>query len=132
MGKQLTWVLGVVLTIVGIWGYITSPNPVLGIFAVDGTHNFIHLATGIIGILAGLGGDKYVKMYLQVFGVIYALVFLVGIFTPADGKVLGLFMANIADDILHLIIAAVALYGGFGKGKAMAMGSGMPSAPTTP
>lgn len=131
MAKQITWVLGVVLTIVGIWGYVTSPNLILNIFEVDGLHNFIHLASGIVGILAGLGGDKYAKMYLQVFGVIYAVVFLVGIFTPGTGKILGLFVSNTADDILHLIIAAVALYGGFGKGKAMSMGGGAPT-PTVP
>lgn len=126
MAKQLTWVLGIVLTIVGIWGYLQSP--VLGIFEVDGPHNLIHLVTGILGILAALGGEKYTKTYLQVFGVIYALVFLLGIFT-AD-KILGIVTSNFADDILHLVIAAVALYGGFMKGKMAPMaGGGTTTAP---
>ncbi|MDP3685764.1 MAG: DUF4383 domain-containing protein [bacterium] len=129
MAKTWTWVLGVVLTIVGIWGYLTDSGSILGIFAVDGTHNLIHLVSGIVGILAALGGEKYSKTYLQVFGVIYALVFILGLF--GGGQVLGLFVTNMADNILHLVIAAVALYGGFGKGKGMGMGMPASSAPPT-
>ena len=129
MAKTLTWVLGVVLTILGIWGYLTGNAPILGIFAVDGTHNLVHLVSGIVGILAALGGEKYSKTYLQVFGVIYAIVFLLGIFTPGEGLILGLFTSNLADDILHLAIAAAALYGGFGKGRGMSMPA--MSSPTT-
>ncbi len=123
MAKTLTWVLGVVLTVVGIWGYFN--NPILGIFAVDGTHNLVHLVSGIIGILAALGGDKYAKTYLQVFGVVYAIVFVLGLFME---PILGLITSNTPDDILHLVIAVVALYGGFGKMKTAAA----PMAPTTP
>lgn len=129
MAKTWTWVLGVVLTIVGIWGYLTDSGSILGIFAVDGTHNLIHLVSGIVGILAALGGEQYSKTYLQVFGVIYALVFILGLF--GGGKVLGLFVTNMADNILHLVIAAVALYGGFGKGKGMG-GMGMPASSAPP
>lgn len=128
VAKTLTWVVGVVLTIVGIWGYLGG-TPVLGIFEVDGLHNLIHLVSGVVAILAALGGEKYCKTYLQVFGVIYAVVFLFGIFTT--GKILGLVASNTADDILHLIIAVVLLYGGFGKMKAMEMGIGG-GAPATP
>lgn len=124
MVKTLTWVFGVVLTIVGILGYLGG-SPILGIFEVDGLHNLIHLASGVVGILAALGGEKYAKMYLQVFGVIYAIVFLLGIFT--SGKILGLIASNTSDDILHLVIAVVLLYGGFGK---MQSGAGGGSATT--
>lgn len=125
MAKQLTWTLGVVLTVLGIWGYLQSP--VLGIFEVDGLHNLIHLVSGIAGILAALGGEKYAKTYLQVFGVIYAILFLLGLF--GGGTILGFITTNTADNILHLVIAVVALYGGFGKAK-VSSGMGTP-APTT-
>lgn len=124
MTKQLTWTLGVVLTIVGIWGYLQSP--VLGIFVVDAPHNLVHLVSGIVGILAALGGEKYAKTYLQVFGVIYAIVFLLGLF--GGGKILNLISTNMPDNILHLVIAVVALYGGFGKAKGSSMG--VPSSTT--
>lgn len=117
--KQWTWILGIVLTVVGIWGYLLQPGQfVLGVFEVDGPHNLFHLLSGIIGILAALGGEKRAKMYLQVFGVIYAIVFLLGMF---QDKVLGIIMVNFADGILHLVIAALALYGGFGKAKGSSM-----------
>ena len=123
MAKTLTWIFGVVLTIVGIWGYLGG-SPILGLFEVDSLHNLVHLASGVVGILAALGGDKYAKTYLQVFGVIYAIVFLLGIF--GGGKILGLITTNGADNILHLVIAVVLLYGGFGK-----MQSGMGTPATT-
>lgn len=121
MAKTLTWIFGVVLTIVGIWGYLGG-SPILGLFEVDGLHNLVHLASGVVGILAALGSEKYAKMYLQVFGVIYAIVFLLGIFS--GGKILGLITTNGADNILHLVIAVVLLYGGFGK---MQSGAGAPA-----
>jgi len=124
MTKQLTWTLGVVLTIVGIWGYLSS-GFVLGIFAVDGPHNLVHIVSGIVGILAALGGEKYAKTYLQVFGVIYAIVFLLGLFS--GGKIIGLITTNTADNILHLVIAVVALYGGFGKAKGSGIGVPAPT-----
>jgi hypothetical protein len=49
-------------------------------------------------------------------------VFLLGIF--GGGKILGLIATNGADNILHLVIAVVLLYGGFGK---MQSGAGAPT-----
>jgi hypothetical protein len=61
-------------------------------------------------------------LYFQVFGVVYGLVTVVG-FLQGD-TVLGLIGVNMADNVLHLAIAAVALYAGFGmKEDRMAMGA---------
>ena len=125
MTKQISMVLGIVLTIVGLWGYF-SGGLVLGLFAVDGLHNTIHLVSGVIGILAARRGETYAKTYLKAFGVIYALVFLLGLF-PSDEKILGLIVTNAADNILHFVIALVALYGGFSKAKGATSSSGMPA-----
>ncbi len=122
--KQWTWILGIVLTVVGILGYLQQP--VLGIFEVDGPHNLVHLLSGIIGILAALGGEMYAKTYLKVFGVIYAIVFILGLF---QDKILGIIGANFADGLLHLVIAAIALYGGFGKAKGSTAMNMPPSTP---
>lgn len=125
MTKQISMVLGIVLTIVGLWGYF-SGGVVLGVFAVDGLHNTIHLVSGVIGIMAARRGETYAQKYLKFFGVIYALVFLLGLF-PSGGRILGLIVTNTADNILHLVIALLALYGGFSKAKGAPSSSGMPA-----
>ena len=122
----MTWAFGIVLTLVGILGFVpgitTSDGLLLGIFSVDSMHNIIHLLTGIIGILAALGAGTYACLYFKVFGVVYALVAILGF--AMGGVVLGMMM-NMADNLLHVVIAAVALWIGFGmKDSAMPMGMG--------
>ena len=113
MATQWTWIIGVVFTVIGIWGYLSAPA--LGVFAVDGAHNFAHLLTGIMSILAALGGEQYAKTFLKVLGVFYAVMFTLGL--VGGGKILGTVTTNGADNLLHLVTGAAALYGGFTKGK---------------
>jgi hypothetical protein len=120
MVKTLAWVFGVVFLVVGLLGLFQ--NPILGIFATDGLHNTVHLLTGVVGVIAALSGEKGSKLYLQVFGVVYALVAVLGFF--GGTSILGLITTNVADNILHAVVAAVLLWGGFGK---MRQGAMMPA-----
>ncbi len=111
----MAWVFGVVFLAVGVLGFvpgITSGGMLLGIFEVDALHNVIHLLSGVAAIAAASGTGAYARLYFKVFGVVYALVTVLG-FSMA-GNVLGLIMVNMADNLLHVVIAAVALYIGFG------------------
>jgi len=131
MVKKLALWIGVILLAVGVLGFvpgITSNNMLLGIFQVDAIHNIIHLVSGAIGIWASMTSMKASKMYFQVFGVIYAIVTVVGFLQGTT--VLGLISVNMADNLLHLVIAAVSLYVGFAmKGSEMSMGSSTPMKP---
>ena len=112
--KKLATVFGVVFVAVGVLGFvpgITANGNLLGIFEVDLAHNLVHIVTGIIA-LAAMTSDKYAKLFFQVFGVVYALVTVVGF--VQGSTILGLFGINLADNILHLVIALAALYLGFG------------------
>ena len=53
-------------------------------------------------------------MYLKVFGVVYALVALLG-FMAGDEPILGLVANNMADNWLHVVFTALFLYWGFGS-----------------
>lgn len=113
MTTTLAWIFGVVLTLVGILGFvpgITTDGMLLGIFMVDGLHSVIHIVSGLAALAAAWGMYSS-RLYFQVFGVIYALVAVLG-FVGGD-SVLGLIMVNMADNLLHVVIAAVALYAGF-------------------
>jgi len=114
MAKKAILVLGIVLLVVGIWGYVS--DPILGVFEVDGLHNLIHIVTGVLGIVFGMRSVGEAKMFSKVFGVIYALVAILGLVLPGD-MILGLIESNMADDILHVVLAVVFLYLGFSRSE---------------
>lgn len=121
MLKVVASVLGIGLIIAGVLGYTSffAPNGMLlGIFAVDHMHNMVHIISGIIALVSAIN-EKYARLYLQIFGVIYGLVAALG-FTMT-GNVLMMHM-NMADNFLHLAIALVALYFGFAMRRGTAGG----------
>lgn len=111
--QKLAKLFGIVLLLIGVLGFvpgITMDGYLLGLFEVNTLHNIIHLLTGIVGILAAASLSNS-KLFFKVFGVVYLIVTILG-FTQG-GSVLGLFMANMADNLLHVVITAVALWAGF-------------------
>ena len=114
--KPLTFILGAVLTVVGIAGFFLAPDGfLLGLFEVNALHNVIHILSGVVCLWAASSGHSYSRMYLMLFGVIYAVVTVLGF--AMNGDVLGLFHVNDYDNYLHLAIAAVSLVVGFGSSK---------------
>ena len=114
--KTIAVIFGVIFVAVGALGWIPAVNPggkLLGLFDVNMAHNLVHLATGIVAIVVGMMSDKASKLFFQVFGVIYALVAVLGFFS-GDQPLLGIVNNNAADTWLHVVIAVVALYLGFG------------------
>ena len=113
--KPLTWLLGVVLTLVGVAGFFTGD--MLLWFQVDTLHNIIHILSGVVALVAASSGEGYSRLYLIVFGIVYGLVTILGF--AMGGSILGLFMVNGADNYLHAAIAVVSLVVGFGSNQAM-------------
>lgn len=111
--KTVTWVLSVVLLLVGLLGFVN--DPVLGLFQVGTVHNIVHILSGIVGILAVSSGESYARLFLIIFGIVYALVTIIGFVN--GGNILGLFQVNDADNYLHAAIAIVCLGVGFGGKK---------------
>lgn len=132
MIKKVAFIFGVIFLLIGILGFIpgaTTANAdgmhlLLGLFMVDGTHNVIHITSGVVALLAA-SSERYAKWYLQIFGLVYALVALIG-FVQGD-TVLGLFMVNPADNWLHTALALGLLGTGFGINSSTAT----PTAPTS-
>jgi small-conductance mechanosensitive channel len=120
-------VLGVIYTIIGLMGLLnigTTPLPeagstsmgetslLLGAFAVDPLHNIVHIITGLAGLAVGLMSWTASRTYAQVVGVVFLVLFLVGLISQ-ETVVADLVALNGADDILHILTAAVGLYFGF-------------------
>ena len=126
MAQTLAYVFGAILVLFGVLGFvpgITNDGMLLGIFMVDGLHNIIHLVTGLAALAAAWGMYSN-KLFFQVFGVVYALVAVLGLLM--GGNILGLIMTNMADHLLHLVLAAAFLYLGFMmKDSAPAVSSSM-------
>ena len=126
MIKTLAWVFGIVFIVIGVLGFFPSLTPgglLFGIFSVDVMHNVVHLVSGVLAILAAWGTGSYARLYFKVFGVVYALVTIIG-FIQGD-TILGLMMVNTADNVLYLVIAAVALWAGFASSAEAPMQGGM-------
>lgn len=105
-------ILGIVLLIVGLLGFVLS-SPLLGLFGVNLVHNLIHVVSGILGILAGFTMmGKYAKTFNVTFGLVYLLVAIVGFAGIAFFT--DLLVLNLADNLLHLLIAVASLGVGFG------------------
>ncbi|MEK7628643.1 MAG: DUF4383 domain-containing protein [Patescibacteria group bacterium] len=121
MVQQLTWAFGAIFVAVGVLGFVpgaTSGGYLLGIFEVDSLHNMVHLLSGVVALLVAGMAPTYARMYFQVFGVVYLLVTISGF---VMGSAAGLFVVNMADNILHVAISAVALWAGFlSKGDGVA------------
>jgi hypothetical protein len=109
--KPVTWLFGVVFLLVGVLGFFM--DPILGLFDVTVIHNVIHLASGAVALIVAGMGMAASRMYLIVFGLVYALVTVLGFLNVAF--VVSLLEINQADNFLHLAITAVFLIVGFGS-----------------
>lgn len=115
MLKTIAIIFGIIILAVGVLGFVPQANNgelLLGIFHVNFIHNLVHIATGIAAILCGISTEYASRLFFQIFGVIYALVALLG-FYYGDRDILGLLANNTADNLLHVVIAAISLYLGF-------------------
>ena len=109
---------GVTLLIAGIAGFFVDSNFDLGdgvqgddliVFEVNGVHNLVHIASGLLG-LALAGSAAGARLYALGFGAVYLLVTIVGFIDGED--FIGLFPLNDADNFLHLAIALTGIAAG--------------------
>ena len=103
--KTYALVLGLVLAIVGIWGFFTSS--ILGIFGVNVLQSVLHLIAAALGIYAGTQGDG--MTYNSVLGWIAIVLGVLGLIPGVSGLLLSLLNINTAITVLHLAIGAVSL-----------------------
>jgi hypothetical protein len=116
---------GLTLLAVGILGFIADSSFDTGsnvqgsdfiIFEVNGWHNLVHIASGVVGIALSRRVDS-ARLFALGFGAVYLLVTIWGFVDGND--VLGLIPVDTADNVLHLAIAALGI------------GAGLASSPTT-
>lgn len=114
--KVYAIIFGIVFLIVGLLGFYPPMVPngfLLNTFTVNTVHNVFHIITGILGLLVAFSA-YYSRLYFKVFGIIYLFVAVLAFMRYGDFVYMHL---NTADNILHLVVGAIAIYLGFGKPK---------------
>jgi hypothetical protein len=121
MVKTAAILFGLVFLVVGICGFvpsITTPmeggegGMLFGIFHVNLAHNIVHLASGAVFLLCGLAGAGPSRTFFKIFGIVYALVAVLG-FMNGDKPLLGMIANNMNDVWLHVVLALAMLSLGF-------------------
>jgi hypothetical protein len=120
MQKRVTIALGVLLLLIGVLGFIPAAinydeggmSLLVGIFLVDPIQNIVHIATGVVALLAG-SSHRYSRWFLQVGGIVYALMGIAGL--VQGDTVVGLFGVNLATNQFHMALAVIMIITGFMK-----------------
>tara|TARA_B100000315_G_C14592797_1_gene596832 strand:- start:723 stop:1100 length:378 start_codon:yes stop_codon:yes gene_type:complete len=103
--KTFALVLGIILGLVGIWGFFS--NLILGIFGVNVLHSVLHLVAGAFGIYVGIKGEG--PGYNRAIGWIAVVLGILGFIPVVKDLLLSLLNINTAISVLHLVIGVVAL-----------------------
>ena len=120
-------VFGAVLVVVGVLGFLADDgfgglgSDVQGrdliLFEVNGWHNVVHIASGLVG-LALWRSAAGARAFALGFGAVYLAVTAYG-FVTGD-HVLGLLPVNGPDNVLHLLIAVAGVAAGLASGRTSA------------
>ncbi|PYL55300.1 MAG: hypothetical protein DMF29_03145 [Verrucomicrobia bacterium] len=119
MAKTFGMLFGIVFLAVGILGFVpgvTTNDMLLGIFMVNKVHSIVHIASGAIFLIASMAGAGAARLWFQLFGIIYAIVAVLGFMNP-NGMLFGMMSNNPADTWLHVVLAVAMLGIGFGTPK---------------
>jgi hypothetical protein len=109
---------GAVLLLAGILGFVADSSFNTGdgvrgdelvVFEVNGWHNLVHIASGLLGLALWRRRDT-ARAYALGFGAVYLIVTIYGFVDGND--VLTLLPINTADNFLHLAIAALGIAAG--------------------
>jgi hypothetical protein len=115
MGKKTATILGWVLVVVGVLGFIS--NPLVGegaLFESDLTGNIIHLVAGALLLWAAYKAMGKTAMMLKLVGIVLVILSVLG-FVGVE-----LMMANTAHAVLNLVLGAWMLWAGMKGGKSEA------------
>jgi hypothetical protein len=123
--------VGGALVLAGILGFFYSSgfetgravaresDEVLGILAVNGWHNLVHIATGLLGLAAA---GYAARTYALGLGLLYLVISIWGFLEVEDGfgTLLEIVPVNNEDNFLHLVLGLAGLAAGAATPKSAA------------
>jgi arginine exporter protein ArgO len=135
--QKITALVGAVFLLVGILGFIPgvtthydmmsfaghdSMAKLLGVFNVSILHNLVHLAFGVVGLIAARRPGS-ARAYLIGGGIVYLVLWIYGLVIDKDSSA-NFVPLNTADNWLHLVLAVgmIALGLAFARGARTGQG----------
>jgi hypothetical protein len=118
MARTISYVLGAVMVIMGVLGFAMHGS-VLGIFMADSALAALWLIAGVVTLIVAVWLPAHAMLWAKAMGIVFAVIAVLGF--VVNGPVFDYFDNTMADNVLHLVIAAIFLAAGF-----MPMGSSMP------
>ena len=131
--RYFALIVGIIYLVVGIAGFIpglrtnrewaeltvrATSGELIGLFPVNVLHNLVHLAIGILGILAYRTFDAS-RTYSRALAIVYAVLAILGLIDAARLNFLfGLVPLHRHDIWLHALTALIAAYFGWGPVEA--------------
>lgn len=112
MLRILAILVGIIFIFLGVAGFLPElkqNNLLFGFLETGFLLDVIHIGIGVIGIMAATS-FKSTKLFFQIFGIIFALVAMIGFFNQGN---IYLVHINIADIIFYAITALIFLLLGF-------------------
>jgi hypothetical protein len=121
--KTASILLGLTFVAVGLLGFV--PNPIIAdspeaIFHADAIHSTVHIVSGVLFLLFAFAAPDNAGMFMKVFGVVYFLLGVLGLFTiGSEGvtRLLGFLHVNGADNYLHIVLGVVIFLAGMLRPK---------------
>jgi len=119
MAKIFTLILGVILALLGLFGFIS--NPFIGtnaVFVAGTAQNLIHIILGAILLTIAFWFGKNCVVWLKIIGAVAFLFGLIGVLAvpSTGGTLLGIVTTNGASNWLNLIAGIVIFVAGiYGK-----------------
>ncbi len=106
--KTYAMVLGIVLVLLGLVGFVN--NPVLGLFGVNLYQNLLHLVGGAVVLWFGYkGAGKSTNMWLGIVALVVGVLWFVPWVGGAGGLLDQIFGINANISYLHLAVGVVSL-----------------------
>ena len=116
MTRFLAVLFGIAFIFIGVAGFLPTfsvDGMLFGYFTPTSMHNIVHIVTGVVAIMAATS-HHMARLFFQLLGLVYAIAAVWGFWLDGDLVVM---QVTMADNILHLIVAVLALLIGFSSSK---------------
>jgi hypothetical protein len=115
--KLYAGLVGATLVVAGLIGFTYSTSfgqpgdvdAVLGILDVNAWHNLVHIATGVLGLVAF---GYAARQYALGLGIVYVAVAIWGFVIGSGESILGIIPVNTEDNFLHLLLGLTGIAAG--------------------
>jgi len=109
--RVFAFVIGSIFLLIGIAGF--TPD-LLVIFRTNIWLNILHIVSGVLAFIAGFSTRAVVRLYYQIFGVLYAILAVLG-FIYGTREIFDFLASNTPDTWFHVIVAITCLILGYGS-----------------